>query len=236
MKCEVHKRGCGAFLQVGDLCYIDGSECTFIEGHYLISVRLLNHLGLRTCKVGYVKVLCNQVYLLCNRIGVVSSIFARRDGKVFECTKYQEKEVTLPCDEEITVDSVTVIDGLNANVSKNQKKKDKTRAPTKTRPNNLAQFHANMKDAIAKNSEQTLHVVHEAFGVANLTMLDGGYPGSQPITAAEIEVQPAQDTDEDEQSTDDGSWNEDVEKQNKKKRKRIAKSSKTSSTSKKGGK
>jgi hypothetical protein len=84
-----------------------------------------------------------------------------------------------------------------------------------------------MKDALAKISDQTLHVVHEAFGVANLTMLDGGYPGSQPITSAEIEVQPAPDTDGDEDSEDDSSWHEDVERGNKKKRKRnISKSSK----------
>jgi hypothetical protein len=44
MKCAMHNRGCGAYLQVGDICYIDGSECTFIDGHYFISVRLLNHL------------------------------------------------------------------------------------------------------------------------------------------------------------------------------------------------
>jgi hypothetical protein len=84
-----------------------------------------------------------------------------------------------------------------------------------------------MKDALAKISDQTLHVVHEAFGVANLTMLDGGYPGSQPITSAEIEVQPAPDTDGDEDSEDDSSWHEDVERGNKKKRKcNISKSSK----------
>jgi hypothetical protein len=47
-----------------------------------------------------------------------------------------------------------------------------------------------MRDALARNSDQTLHVVHEAFGVANLTMLDGGYPGLQAITAAEIEAPP----------------------------------------------
>ena len=222
MKCAMHNRGCGAYLQVGNICYIDGSECTFIEGHYFISVRLLNHLGLRTCKVGYVKVLCNQVYLLCNRIGVVSSMFAKRDNKVFECTKYTEKEVTLPCDEEVTEDSVTVVLGLNNNVAKNAKKKEKkSKAPTKNRPNHLGQFHASMKDALAKISDQTLHVVHEAFGVANLTMLDGGYPGSQPISSAEFEVQPAPDTDgDDEDHEDDASWREGKERGNKKKRKR----------------
>jgi hypothetical protein len=222
MKCAMHNRGCGAYLQVGNICYIDGSECTFIEGHYFISVRLLNHLGLRTCKVGYVKVLCNQVHLLCNRIGVVSSMFAKHDNKVFECTKYTEKEVTLPCDEEVKEDSVTVVLGLNNNVAKNAKKKEKkSKAPTKNRPNHLGQFHANMKDALAKISDQTLHVVHEAFGVANLTMLDGGYPGSQPISSAEFEVQPAPDTDgDDEDHEDDASWREGKERGNKKKRKR----------------
>ena len=91
MKCAMHNRGCGAYLQVGDICYIDGSECTFIDGHYFISVRLLNHLGLRTCKVGYVKVLCNQVHLLCNRIGVVSSMFAKRDNKVLNAPSTQRR-------------------------------------------------------------------------------------------------------------------------------------------------
>jgi hypothetical protein len=78
-----------------------------------------------------------------------------------------------------------------------------------------------MKDALAKISDQTLHVVHEAFGVANLTMLDGGYPGSQPVTSAEIEVQPAPDTDgDDEDYEDDASWHEGKDSGNKKKHKR----------------
>ena len=44
----------------------------------------------------------------------------------------QMKEVTLPCDEEVTEDSVTVVLGLNNNVAKNAKKKEKkSKAPTK---------------------------------------------------------------------------------------------------------
>ena len=222
MKCEVHKEGCGAYLQVGNLCYIDGSECTFIEGHYFISVRLLNHLGLRTCKVGYVKVLCNQVQLLCNRIGVVSYILAKRGNKVFECDQYAEKEITIEMeDKEKDTDSVIVVEEPKTS-SKKKDKKDKTaKPPVKPRPNNLKQFHESMKAALAKNSEQTLHVVHSAFGIANLTMLDGGYPGSQPITSPKNMEEPT-DTDNVD-SDDEGSLYEEGTKRKKKKRKRTTK-------------
>jgi hypothetical protein len=216
MKCEVHEEGCGAYLQVGNLCYIDGSECTFIEAHYFIAVRLLNHLGLRSCKVGYVKVLCNQLHLLCNRIGVVSSILAKRDDKVYECSQFEEKEVALAMEEEDT-NSVTVVEGQQTTANKKDKKAKTSKPPTKNRPNNLLQFHANMKEALAKNSEQTLHVVRCAFGIANLTMLDGGYPGSKPITSAE-RMDLAPDTDGDEgESEDEGSLYEE-EKRNKKRK------------------
>jgi hypothetical protein len=222
MKCEAHKEGCGAYLQVGNLCYIDGSECTFIEGHYFISVRLLNHLGLRTCKVGYVKVLCNQVQLLCNRIGVVSYILAKRGNKVFECDQYAEKEITIEMeDKEKDTDSVIVVEEPKTS-SKKKDKKDKTaKPPVKPRPNNLKQFHESMKAALAKNSEQTLHVVHSAFGIANLTMLDGGYPGSQPITSPKNMEEPT-DTDNVD-SDDEGSLYEEGTKRKKKKRKRTTK-------------
>ena len=94
-------------------------------------------------------------------------------------------------DKEVTADSVTVVDGPKFSASKTAKKKNKkSKTPTKIRPNNLGQFHASMRDALARNSDQTLHVVHKAFGAANLTMLDGEYPGLQPITAAEIEAPP----------------------------------------------
>jgi hypothetical protein len=222
MKCEAHKEGCGAYLQVGNLCYIDGSECTFIEGHYFISVHLLNHLGLRTCKVGYVKVLCNQVQLLCNRIGVVSYILAKRGNKVFECDQYAEKEITIEMeDKEKDTDSVIVVEEPKTS-SKKKDKKDKTaKPPVKPRPNNLKQFHESMKAALAKNSEETLHVVHSAFGIANLTMLDGGYPGSQPITSPKNMEEPT-DTDNVD-SDDEGSLYEEGTKRKKKKRKRTTK-------------
>ena len=222
MKCEAHKEGCGAYLQVGNLCYIDGSECTFIEGHYFISVRLLNHLGLHTCKVGYAKVLCNQVQLLCNRIGVVSYILAKRGNKVFECDQYAEKEITIEMeDKEKDTDSVIVVEEPKTS-SKKKDKKDKTaKPPVKPRPNNLKQFHESMKAALAKNSEQTLHVVHSAFGIANLTMLDGGYPGSQPITSPKNMEEPT-DTDNVD-SDDEGSLYEEGTKRKKKKRKRTTK-------------
>ena len=222
MKCKAHKEGCGAYLQVGNLCYIDGSECTFIEGHYFISVRLLNHLGLRTCKVGYVKVLCNQVQLLCNRIGVVSYILAKRGNKVFECDQYAEKEITIEMeDKEKDTDSVIVVEEPKTS-SKKKDKKDKTaKPPVKPRPNNLKQFHESMKAALAKNSEQTLHVVHSAFGIANLTMLDGGYPGSQPISSPKNMEEPT-DTDNVD-SDDEGSLYEEGMKRKKKKRKRTTK-------------
>ena len=174
MKCKEHKEGCGAYLQVGNLCYIDGSECTFVEGHYLISVRLLNHLGLRTCKVGYAKVLCNQVHLLCNRVGVVSSIFAKRDGKVFECDQHSEKEITLEVEDVIDVDEPKTSSKKKDKKDSKGKKGNHAKPPVKGRQNNLKRFHENMRAALAKNSDQTLHVVHSAFGIANLTMLDGG--------------------------------------------------------------
>ena len=224
MKCKEHKEGCGAYLQVGNLCYIDGSECTFVEGHYLISVRLLNHLGLRTCKVGYAKVLCNQVHLLCNHVGVVSSIFAKRDGKVFECDQHSEKEITLEVEDVIDVDEPKTSSKKKDKKDSKGKKGNHAKPPVKGRPNNLKRFHENMRAALAKNSDQTLHVVHSAFGIANLTMLDGGYPGSQPITSPESIKEPTDtdDGDDDPSEDDDDSLYTEGTK-NKKKRKRTTK-------------
>jgi hypothetical protein len=153
---------------------------------------------------------------------VVSYILAKRGNKVFECDQYAEKEITIEMeDKEKDTDSVIVVEEPKTS-SKKKDKKDKTaKPPVKPRPNNLKQFHESMKAALAKNSEQTLHVVHSAFGIANLTMLDGGYPGSQPITSPKNMEEPT-DTDNVD-SDDEESLYEEGTKRKKKKRKRTTK-------------
>lgn len=74
MKCNIHPQGCGRHINLGDLAFIDGSEVTFHRGQVLIAVRRLSSEGYRSCKIGLVNVLCDQLHLVGNRIGIIVKI------------------------------------------------------------------------------------------------------------------------------------------------------------------
>ena len=107
---------------------------------------------------------------------------------------------------------------------------------SKARPNDILRFHDNMTAALAKNSDQTLHVVHSVFGIANLTMLDGGFPGSQPITTHEDEPADTEDVDDlSSEPEDDSSWSGGKTQNKKNKRAAGAAASKKVKAKKKKG-
>lgn len=79
MKCQDHPNGCGFHLQLGDVLFVDGSEMELVKGSIIyMSVRKLDHQGVRTCKVGIMKAIPGQINLFCNRVGIVSKQCWRR--------------------------------------------------------------------------------------------------------------------------------------------------------------
>lgn len=75
MKCAAHPTGCGKQLEVGDTVIVDATECQLVQGKvYYIAARKINDDGQRSCKIGYVKCLFNQVHLFAHRVGVITSI------------------------------------------------------------------------------------------------------------------------------------------------------------------
>jgi hypothetical protein len=83
-KCQKHPNGCGLSLKVSDIVMVDGSEMEMINGEVVhFAVRVLNHLGVRQCKVGLMRALPGQTHLFGNRDGVVSEI-QRRVGDTIQ--------------------------------------------------------------------------------------------------------------------------------------------------------
>ena len=72
--CSKHEHGCGSELTVGQVCFVDASECMFIGGIWLASVRILDESARPSCKVGYVKTLPDQLHLVGNRVGIICRI------------------------------------------------------------------------------------------------------------------------------------------------------------------
>lgn len=92
-KCAKHPQGCGTTVAPGSTVFIDASHCIFQEGIWLVSVRLLNKVGHRTCKIGYLKVLLNQIHLFGNRIGVINEVMVRVGDEIH--TSHPYKGVTV---------------------------------------------------------------------------------------------------------------------------------------------
>jgi hypothetical protein len=72
--CSKHEQGYGSELTVGQVCFVDASECMFIGGIWLASVRTLDESARPSCKVGYVKTLPDQLHLVGNRVGIICRI------------------------------------------------------------------------------------------------------------------------------------------------------------------
>ena len=82
MKCRSHPNGCGLHIQVGMIVFVNGASCLFHKCQWYVPVNILDSDGVRTCKIGYMKVLPDDLNLICNRVGVISSIHHRTDEDV----------------------------------------------------------------------------------------------------------------------------------------------------------
>jgi hypothetical protein len=91
MVCSEHPRGCGKSLVPGERVMVNAGQCLYYLCTQFVSVRRLNGKGECTCKVGYVKVLPDQVRLVGNRYGVIDSVH-RRTGYEINVTTLDKSE------------------------------------------------------------------------------------------------------------------------------------------------
>ena len=76
--------GCGFGVEEGSLVVVDASECELVHGRiWYIAARTVTKEGQKSCKVGYVKCLFNQVHLVAYRVGIVTEI---KHGKQYKIT------------------------------------------------------------------------------------------------------------------------------------------------------
>ena len=84
MTCADHINGCGFGVEEGSLVVVDASECELVHGRiWYIAARTVTKEGQKSCKVGYVKCLFNQVHLVAHRVGIVIEI---KHGKQYKIT------------------------------------------------------------------------------------------------------------------------------------------------------
>lgn len=149
---------------------VDASEATFYRGQYFLAVRALNADGHRTCKVGLLKVLCDQVHLFGNRIGIFVKIERRSlrfDDKMVHVTRAGKK----------------LVDAIPLNPMK-KKAKAAVQKPMKTCNQTVGAFHAQLDASLSRNPT-TINMHDTLMDVAWLRLLDGGYPGRHGIMPAD---------------------------------------------------
>ena len=149
---------------------VDASEATFYRGQYFLAVRALNADGHRTCKVGLLKVLCDQVHLFGNRIGIFVKIERRSlrfDDKMVHVTRAGKK----------------LVDAIPLNPMK-KKAKAADQKPMKTCNQTVGAFHAQLESSLSRNPT-TINMHDTLMDVAWLQLLDGGYPGRHGIMPAD---------------------------------------------------
>jgi hypothetical protein len=185
MTCKLHPDGCGKYIKVGGLGFVDASEATFHRGHYFVSIRALNSLGERTCKVGLLNVLCDQMHVFGNRIGVFTKIEGRAAG-------YNDRmvEVTTSGKNLITAQPLNPLKGKHSlkKKGKNHSSSDSDEAekqnPKKTCNQTVGAFNQQL-DACLNRNPSTINLHDTVLDVAWLRLLDGGYPGSHPVVQAD---------------------------------------------------
>ena len=75
MKCDQHKNGCGRTLKTCMTVVVDATECELVEGKiYYIAARVVTDDARKSCKIGIVKCLFDQVHLFAHRVGIVTEI------------------------------------------------------------------------------------------------------------------------------------------------------------------
>eukprot|EP00956_Cyclotella_meneghiniana_P020516 scaffold36341_cov43-Cyclotella_meneghiniana.AAC.2 len=87
MHCNIHPGGCGWALNYGRCCKVDAGECQLIKGRiWNVAVREMSavddkHNITLGCKIGVVRVLYNQLHLVGNRTGMITSISHKPEKK-----------------------------------------------------------------------------------------------------------------------------------------------------------
>jgi hypothetical protein len=79
MVCGEHPNGCGLDIQVGMIVFVNGGCSLFHKCQWYVSVQILDSDGVRGCKIGYMKAPPDELNLICNHIGVISSIHHQTD-------------------------------------------------------------------------------------------------------------------------------------------------------------
>jgi hypothetical protein len=77
MKCRAHPNGCGFEIKVGMMVFVNGGVALFHNCQWYVSVQIMDSDGVCGCKIGYMKALPDEMNLICNRVGVISSIHHR---------------------------------------------------------------------------------------------------------------------------------------------------------------
>ena len=87
MSCNIHPGGCGWALNYGRPVMVDAGECQLIKGRiWNVAVREMSavddkHNITLGCKIGIVRVLYNQLHLVGNRTGMITSISHKPEKK-----------------------------------------------------------------------------------------------------------------------------------------------------------
>lgn len=184
MCCDKHtgpNNHCAVHLAIGDVVFVDGSEATFHRGQWMLAVRKLDLFGRRGCKVGFVKCLCDQLYLVCNRVGRITKF-------QLQCSK--DEIATLSCQGELTKEKMK-----KDNVKRDRKPKDVKPPSRAGQLVTCATFVEMMERAIDKewdgcSTVDTISVVSTLRGVAWMTFLDGDTPHNHDVQTDDEFAQP----------------------------------------------
>lgn len=174
--CKSHPDGCGAMLSIGDFVVINTSMCTFHNATWVVPVSRINSHGRITCNIGFVKVLCDQLFLVANRIGVVTRIQTMIQPKLMlDVTHSNKKEISVGM-KKTTSDLDDTVGGSHDTASS---------APTKKKTGNFVtckEFYRRMGEAVEKDESlnvqrsNTMNIVDDLMDVACVRFVDGGLP------------------------------------------------------------
>ena len=184
-RCEIHPDGCGRHLKPGALVLIDGSSCYYKDGQWLITASSVNVVGdpkddscglRRSCRVGLVKVLCNQVNLFANRYAIVTKLKKNTsdDPKLLETSIERVESQTLDGKELPTEDPP------------NKRRKKSTGKPLSLKTLLSMIEEAAKKEVLANPNIATVDIVTANYDVAYVTLLDGGLTINQPRVQATL--------------------------------------------------
>lgn len=158
-RCPLHPDGCGASLSLGDVVVVNTTLCIFHSASWMIPVTKLDSVGAMTCTVGYIKVLCDQISLVGNRVGVVARMqFMKEPKLMLDVTSSGKKEVQV---------------GMKKSTSKDKKGKFVT---CKDFVKRVEQAASKDEDISKLVRSPTMNLVDTLMDIAWVMFIDGGTP------------------------------------------------------------